>query len=59
MKRFEALIKAQKLRKKQEEEAAEKRDKFERIKDEILASQQAKDRKKRLKQETKDQIKEH
>lgn len=59
MKRFEALMKAQKLREKQEEEAAEKRDKFERIKDEILARQQAKDRKKRLKQETKDQIKEH
>ena len=53
---FREKVIAEILRKKQEAEEMEKRERYERIKEEQAARQLAKDRKRRLKQETKDQL---
>lgn len=57
VKRFEEKIRMRELQEKLELEAAEKRERTERVREEMLARQLAKDRKKMLKQEAKDQLK--
>jgi hypothetical protein len=57
LKRYEAKILEQKRRLQVELEEAEKRERFDRIKDEAQTRQVGKDRKKRLKEETKEEWK--
>jgi hypothetical protein len=57
MKRFEEKIRERALKETLEREAEEKRERTERMRDEMLASQLAKDRKKTLKEEARDQLK--
>ena len=53
MKDYEAKIMAALLRKKEEEAAQERRDRFDRIKEEAMAKQKGRNRKQRMKDETK------
>ncbi len=53
---FEARIIAERLRKQKELEEMERKERFERIRDEQIARQVAKDRKRRLKEETKETL---
>ncbi len=57
MRSFEAQVLAARLREQEELEFAEKRERFDRIRDEQAARQEAKDRKKRLKKETREELK--
>lgn len=56
VKQYERKILAAKLREQQEQEEAEKKERFDRIRDDAQARQLSKDRKKRLKQETKEDL---
>ena len=53
MKKYEAAIMARKLRELADLQGAEKRERYDRIKEEMSLRQQQKDRKKRMKEETK------
>jgi len=57
MRSFEAQVLAARLREQEELELAEKKGRFDRIRDEQAARQEAKDRKKRLKKETREELK--
>lgn len=56
VKKYHAKILAQKMREQQELEEQEKRERFDRIREDAAARQTAKDRKKRLKQETREEL---
>jgi hypothetical protein len=57
VKQYFGKIMAEKLREQQELEEAEKRERFDRIREDAQTRQLAKDRKKRLKQETREELK--
>lgn len=56
LKSYQARILAETLRMQREQEEAEKRDRFDRIKEENLARQRQKDRKARLKKDVKEEL---
>jgi len=56
VRRFEKHLMEKKLREQEELEEQERRDRFDRIRDEAVSRQQAKDRKKRLKEETREEL---
>lgn len=56
MRSFEAQVLAERLREQEERELAEKRERFDKIRDEHVARQEAKDRKKRIKKETREEF---
>ncbi len=56
LKKYEQKILADKLREAAEQEEMERRERFDRIRDEQLARQLSKDRKKRLKEETRQEL---
>jgi len=54
---FAAKLEAERLRERTEQEAMEKKERFDRIREDYFARQLQKDRKKRMKQETREDLK--
>jgi len=57
IKKYEAQLLARRQRELEEMEEEQKRERFEKVRDEMVSRQQAKDRKKRLKEETREELK--